>query len=875
MLPISKINQLELDTEQGIKLEYTVGLNKWTIHDYAQWYLEQGFSIIPIKPRTKEPLISWKEYQIRKPTLDEIGTWFYGKTPNEVSIGIVCGSVSGNLTVLDFDNIEIWNQINPTYFESEYLIVKTGSGKRHLYIYSKTPIKKSRITSISLDVQGEGGYVVAPPSIHPCGEPYTFIDINKSIQVVENAFEVAKEFANDLGFSQETNLTTKNIIQNNLPEIRPCIQLMIYGNSPSAIGNKNHGLNHNARMAVANEGFAIGLDDIETAELFKNQVDYSLKDSIYQVQSLRETWIGKPYSCRKIRENGWCLGEKCKLFSKSDEKTEDERTSHAKQILELTKESDAFSFIDQNNLRFLRFKEGSIWKHYPLEAQITYSWLANLLYQNTGEVPKREAIKNAIAILYAQAQATQINLSLRVAQGSEGSIWIDMCDDKWRAIHVTKNGWTIKENPPTLFKRFDHNSPLPEPSTSGKLQDLAKLTTIKNPIDKLLFIIHTLSYWIPDIPHPIMNGYGPQGSCKTSSQIVAKAHIDPSNAETLSLPENQAELILQLDQNYFVIYDNVSRITEERSDDFCKAVSGIGIQKRKLFTDSDSIVRTYRRCIAINGIETTANRSDLLERSILYEHRTPSEEERITDAEFKRILQESRSKTIGAMLDILVSTLNAKESIVMKRKPRMADFAEWGCAICESLGFPKDIFLDAYENARIENSITVIEASTLARTLLEFLAQKCDYENIRIGDELWQGNASSLYNELHTFAEENGRNIVYSDFPKNANSFSKSLGRFEPDLLKLGVRIHRPARTGKLRRLQFIKTPLTEKMELDVIISAIERWLNDDSDESDSHITSKPQSKRRGEEGDRGLLLTLPSQPSLMSQTQLPTILFT
>jgi hypothetical protein len=870
---MADMNYLELCKQSEVHkiFDGEIDPSDWTIFDYALWYTESGFSVIPIKPRNKEPLAKWKEYQKRKPTVDEVESWFKDKTPEDVGIGIVCGPVSGNLVVLDFDKPEMWERLNPTYFEGEHLVSITGSGKRHLYLGSKTPVAKTKINAVGLDIQGEGAYVVAPPSIHPSGGVYRFIDPNKPLHVVGDALEIAKEMSRDLGFKEST-ATFNDYHEKKLASIRPCIQTMIDGLCPSAIGKEDHGLSHDARMAVANEGFALGLDDLETAELFKNQADYDRRDSIYQVRSLRKTWIGKPYSCAKIREKGWCIGENCTKEKEEFEDLQVERNSHAKQILQLLEEKGAFSFIDQNKQGYLRLNDGNIWKHYPLESQMIYSWLANLLFTETGEVPKREAIKNAITILYAQAQARQYNLSLRVAKGSADSIWIDLCDDQWRAFHVTKKGWTIEENPPLLFKRYDHNAALPVPSSSGKIQDLIKLTTIKDSVDGLLFIIHTLSFWIPDIPHPIMNGFGPQGSCKTSSQRVAKANTDPSAAETLSLPEKQEELILQLDQNYFAVYDNVSRITEERSDDFCKAVSGIGIQKRRLFTDSDSIVRTYRRCIAINGIETTANRGDLLERSILYEHRTPSDEERITDAEFNRRLNELRPALICAMLDTLVTTLNVKDSIVMKRKPRMADFAEWGCAICEALGFPQEVFLDAYENARIENSITVIEASTLARTLLDYLIRKRDFEHTRIGGELWCGNASSLYSELQRFAEENGLNIAFSDFPKNANYLSKSLGRLEPDLLKLGVRVHRGDRTGSMRKIHFIKSSTSEKQSLDAVFIAVQRWLNDGCDENDASPVSKTQDQSRGSRDGRGTPINLPSLPSLMSQTHLSTL---
>ncbi len=46
---------------------------------------ERGFVILPLKPRSKEPLVKWKEFQSNKPTVDDIKGWF-AQEP-EINIG--------------------------------------------------------------------------------------------------------------------------------------------------------------------------------------------------------------------------------------------------------------------------------------------------------------------------------------------------------------------------------------------------------------------------------------------------------------------------------------------------------------------------------------------------------------------------------------------------------------------------------------------------------------------------------------------------------------------------------------------------------------------------------------------------------------------
>jgi hypothetical protein len=155
--------------------------------NYALTYLKKNLSVIPLIYGDKKPAIEWKEYQSRKPTEDEVRKWF-SKLHN---IGIVCGSVSGNLVVIDFDSEEKFNEF---YEKLERMypdlrdallntwIVETGKG-RHIYLRLKmdpNEFKEKMRTRVRLvegvDIKAEGGYVVAPPSLHPSGKRYMFIN---------------------------------------------------------------------------------------------------------------------------------------------------------------------------------------------------------------------------------------------------------------------------------------------------------------------------------------------------------------------------------------------------------------------------------------------------------------------------------------------------------------------------------------------------------------------------------------------------------------------------------------------------------------------------------------------------------------------------
>ena len=69
-------------------------------------YLVAGLSPVPIKIKDKYPsmLREWRSYMKRPATAQEAGLWAVYKNTSEYGCGIICGAVSGNLEVIDFDN---------------------------------------------------------------------------------------------------------------------------------------------------------------------------------------------------------------------------------------------------------------------------------------------------------------------------------------------------------------------------------------------------------------------------------------------------------------------------------------------------------------------------------------------------------------------------------------------------------------------------------------------------------------------------------------------------------------------------------------------------------------------------------------------------
>ena len=130
-------------------------------------YQEQGLSVIPIKHKDKKPRVKWKQYQEEKADKQRIEEWF-SKYPN-ASIGIVTGEIS-DIAVIDIEKGGSTDEYPPT------VTAKTGGGGYHLYYrYPESGISNSTRTKELTDIRGDGGYVIAPPSMHPSGNQYEWI----------------------------------------------------------------------------------------------------------------------------------------------------------------------------------------------------------------------------------------------------------------------------------------------------------------------------------------------------------------------------------------------------------------------------------------------------------------------------------------------------------------------------------------------------------------------------------------------------------------------------------------------------------------------------------------------------------------------------
>jgi hypothetical protein len=152
-----------------------------SLKEAALAYARKGYAVFPCHPASKAPRT---KHGCKDATTDEkiIEDW-WGKWP-DANIGIATGQASG-IWVLDIDGREGEFSLNKLIDEHgrlpDTLEVATGNG-RHFYFILRNGISiKNSASKIGpgIDARGDGGYVIAPPSIHPSGERYRWVDDQK------------------------------------------------------------------------------------------------------------------------------------------------------------------------------------------------------------------------------------------------------------------------------------------------------------------------------------------------------------------------------------------------------------------------------------------------------------------------------------------------------------------------------------------------------------------------------------------------------------------------------------------------------------------------------------------------------------------------
>ena len=136
----------------------------------AKSLLASGLCVLPAHAQEKRPVVAWQKFQSRRPTGEELEKWF--PAPR---CCVVCGAVSGNLEILDFDShgaaFAPFLKKIPYQLARRLMTEQTPSGGFHVIYRCENPVGKNQKLALDptskkvlIETRGEGGLFLCSPS---------------------------------------------------------------------------------------------------------------------------------------------------------------------------------------------------------------------------------------------------------------------------------------------------------------------------------------------------------------------------------------------------------------------------------------------------------------------------------------------------------------------------------------------------------------------------------------------------------------------------------------------------------------------------------------------------------------------------------------
>jgi hypothetical protein len=414
---------------------------------------------------------------------------------------------------------------------------------------------------------------------------------------------------------------------------------------------------------------------------------------------------------------------------------------------------------------------------YAVRSKAFRLWLSGEYLDSTekgiGSQTLQDTLSTLEAIAIFRGEAREVHLRTSEHQGK---IYLDLGTPDWKAIEVDASGWRVILEPPVRFWRPDSLLPLPYPVEGGNLEELKELLNVDGS-SWTLIITFLLFCFCPDKTYPVLVLSAHRGSGKTAAAEIIKGLIDPGKAALIKLQSDTHKLAVAATRRHLMVYDNVSHISPDQSDDLCRIATGFGFSTRTLHTTDEETTFELTRPQIITAIDALVTRDDLADRVLMAQLPEIPAEKRLPQGELNAKVEAARPRILGALLTALSQTL-AQPRPNPATLPRMADYALFAIASEKTLGLKDGEFMATFNESREQSRQIVIESSPVGEAIVRLMEKT---------PLVWKGTASELLNELENHTDEATYRSRY--FPKASNSLSRQLTRLAPDLKALGIEV--------------------------------------------------------------------------------------
>jgi hypothetical protein len=752
-----------------------------------------GLHVFPLCRLGKAPAISKKAggSGFADATIDEhtIREWF--KRYSDANVGIRTGRPSG-IIVIDIDprsggeaTIADLGRAGCALPENTP-IARTGNGGKHYYLAYTDGIPCGNGVLPGIDVKSDEGYVVAPPS---------FTGPSKAgpgglYEWIRSPIDVALQPLPDW---LRTRLTAPPKQEKSAPDASAEKKV------PPSLTHIEEALQYvpaDDRDDWRRVGQALFHQFGEPGRELWDR--WSQKcESKYDLQDQDRTWssfadskkTGAGSVLELARKHGADLSELAQKHGDGKVRARILELSQVDRLVRFCNELELFRTTDGIAYTDLRIDDHR--ETWPIRSSRFRDFLRRAYYRSCKSAPNGNALAIALDTVEARARfdGAHREVYLRVAR-LDDRVYIDLCNEPWQAVEIDRDGCRVVDEPPVRFRRRAGMLPLPVPQVGGSVDLLRPFLNLRSDADFTLAVAWLLGALVPNGPCPILALAGEQGSAKSSTSMFLLSLVDPNDTPLRSLPRNDRDLFIAVNNSHALGFDNMSRLPEAVADSICRISTGGGFATRKLYSDDEEMRFNGRKPILINGIEEVTTRPDVADRALMLMCDPIPSEKRKLERELWSSFKEVAPSILGALCTAIARGLRRLPETTVPRLPRMADFAMWATACEEEPG----AFMRAYEANRAQATALIVEEDPVAHAVRDLAAFQ---------ESPFRGTSTELLARLESqMSERNRRN---KNWPTSARGLSGRLRRVAPGLRSAGIRIEFDQRDGEKSRVIVIE----------------------------------------------------------------------
>ncbi|HYE72002.1 MAG TPA: hypothetical protein VEF04_01675, partial [Blastocatellia bacterium] len=215
-----------------------------------------------------------------------------------------------------------------------------------------------------------------------------------------------------------------------------------------------------------------------------------------------------------------------------EDEEKEPRQSKASLLIELAQDIELFHNAEGKT--FATINVNGHRETYLLKSSHLKRYLAARFYAEHKSTIHPPAMQEALLTLEGRAayEGQQREVYTRVAY-LDGHLYIDLCNETWQVVEVSKTGWKIVSDCPVRFRRASGMLALPTPVQGGKVESLRRHLNLEGEEYDSQWTL--IAAWLVQSlrwrgPYPVLCLHGEQGSGKSTAARMLRSLFDPNTA---------------------------------------------------------------------------------------------------------------------------------------------------------------------------------------------------------------------------------------------------------------------------------------------------------------------------------------------------------